>query len=348
MTIRTAVIGAGLMGRSHIESLAKVPRVEVVAVADPHEPGLQAAVADFRVPAGYADARTMLEKERPDYVVVPSPALYHAEHSIAAFEAGAHVLCEKPLCMSTAEAEAIIAAAKRTGRLFTMGLQFRQLRTFQALKEFIGAGKLGQVYHTRVWAGHIMAYPWGRFFHRREYSLGGVVASTTVHLLDLAMWIIGAPEPLTVSASTFRRIDKMPNPPVHFEGEVGEVTVEDFGHAHVRFVDGSSMSVEGNWLTHPRSRPGGFEINGVLGVVTSAENTFEIELEDHDKIVPFDLDVEHDPTTHGDRTVTQHEVFVDAIQGNGEPIVRFREALAVQRIVSGFYQSAEKGAEVGV
>ena len=116
----------------------------------------------------------MLERERPDYVVVVSPPLYHAEQTIAAYEAGAHVLCEKPLCMSVSEAESMRDAARRSGKLFTMGLQLRQMHIYEAVREFLALGKLGDVYHSRVWAGHIMEYPAGRFFHRREYSLGGV------------------------------------------------------------------------------------------------------------------------------------------------------------------------------
>ena len=248
MAVRTAVLGAGAMGRHHIRCLKTLPEAEVVAVMDPHEPSGRAVAAEYGVPTAYTDLESVLATERPEYVVVASPAKYHANQCIAAFEAGAHVLCEKPLCMDMAEAEAIADAARRTGRLFTMGFQWRQRRALRALKAFIAEGKLGQVYHSRVWASHTMGYPWGRFHHRRDQSFGGVMAATVIHSLDALIWVLGAPSPTTVSASTFRRLDKMPDPPVDFEGTVDEVSVEDFGHAHVRFDDGSSMSIDGNWL----------------------------------------------------------------------------------------------------
>jgi predicted dehydrogenase len=81
------------------------------------------------------------------------------------------------------------------------------------------------------------------------------MGATVIHILDAALWVIGMPEPVTVSGSTNCRIDKMPVPPIHFEGQICEVTVEDFGHAHVRFVDGSSMSIEGE-LADPSRRTG--------------------------------------------------------------------------------------------
>lgn len=343
MKVRTAVLGAGLMGREHVKALAKVPQAQVVAVYDPSEEAGRKAAQELQVPQAYTDLDALLKTEKPEYVVVASPVLYHARQSIAAFEAGAHVLCEKPLCMDRAEAEAIVEAAKKAGRLFTMGFQTRQSRVDRALRQFIAQGGLGQVYHTRVWSGHIMNYPWGRFHHRREFSFGGVMAATVVHILDAAIWVLGCPEPVTVSASCFRRLDKMPDPPINFQGEVGEVTVEDFGHAHVRFADGSSMSIDGNWLTHPTNRGVGFEVFGVLGVAKEGNRT--VELERKSEIVPCELEVEPDPE---DRTAAEHEEFVAAIRGAGEPQVRFAEALAVQRILVGIYESAAQGREVRI
>lgn len=343
MKVRTAVLGAGLMGREHLKALAQVEAAEVVAVYDPAEGAAAKAAAELGVPEAYTDLDDLLKTEEPEYVVVASPALYHAQQSIAAFEAGAHVLCEKPLCMDRGEADAVVAAAKKAGRLFTMGFQTRQSRVDRALKQFIAGGGLGQIYHTRVWSGHIMNYPWGRYHHRREYSFGGVMAATVVHILDAALWVLGCPEPVTVSASCFRRIDRMPDPPINFVGAVGEVSAEDFGHAHVRFADGSSMSIDGNWLMHPSARPVGFEVFGVLGV--AREGNAVVELESKSEIVPHQLQVEPDPP---DRTVAEHAEFLAAIRGQGEAQVRFAEALAVQRILVGIYESAAQGREVRV
>jgi len=341
--VRSAVLGAGLMGREHVKALKKVAGAEVVAVFDPAPEVAAKAAKELGVPQAYTDLDELLRREEPEYAVVASPALYHAPQSLAAFAAGAHVLCEKPLCMNRAEAEAIFAAAKKAGRLFTMGFQTRQSRVDRALKRFIAGGGLGQVYHTRVWSGHVMTYPWGRFHHRREYSFGGVMAATVVHILDAAIWVLGCPEPVAVSASCFLRLDKMPDPPINFIGAVGEVTVEDFGHAHVRFSDGSSMSIDGNWLMHPSNRGVGFEVFGVLGV--AKEGSPVVELERKSEIVPHQLEVEPEPE---DRTVAEHAEFVAAIRGEGEPQVRFAEALAVQRILVGIYESAAQGREVRV
>ena len=244
MPVRTAVVGAGRMGDVHLGQLATIPDVEVVGLMEPFEENARAISEKHSISGVYSDMETMLSDARPEYVIIASPPKYHAAQAIAAMEAGAHVLVEKPLCITVAEAEAIEAAAKREGRLFTMGVQRRQSRAMRALKQFIDEGKLGSIYHSRVWAGHVMSYAWGKYHHRKDMSLGGVVAATTVHTLDACVWLIGAPEPISVTASIFRRLDKMDDPYVSFEGEATDSTVEDFAHAHVRFSDGSSMSVE--------------------------------------------------------------------------------------------------------
>ncbi|MBT6144424.1 MAG: Gfo/Idh/MocA family oxidoreductase [Gemmatimonadetes bacterium] len=340
--VRTAIIGAGAMGRQHAQWLAPIPEAQVVAIVDPHIPSAHKLAASAEAGTQvFAEVEPMLAAVAPEYVIVASPPRFHAEQSIAAFSAGAHVLCEKPLCMSVAEGQAMEMAAHKAGRLFTVGLQMRQSPAEQAVHRFLSDGGLGDIYHTRVWGGHIMSYPWGRYFHRADMSLGGVIAATTVHPLDAVYWLLGAPEIATVSASTFRRIDKMPDPPVHFEGEVSEVTVEDFAHAHVRLAGGSSLSIEGNWLQHPRDRPHGWEIHGTLGVVQDVAP--HVALDRQQEVTPVELDMGAEPES---RTMAEHIAFIDAIRGRSEPAVSWREALGVQRLLNAIYDSAQAGVEV--
>ena len=182
-----------------------------------------------------------------------------------------------------------------------------------------------------------MGYAWGRYHHRKDQSMGGVAAATVVHELDRCLWVIGAPEPVTVSASTFRRLDKMPDPHITFEGTAADATVEDFAHAHVRFTEGSSMSIEGNWLMHPSKRGHGFEVHGILGVARDTDPF--VELERGKEVFPFELAYGPEPE---DLVRQEHAEFIEAIQGRGMPIVTFREALVVQRILAGLYESADR------
>ena len=343
--MKAAVIGGGVMGREHLKALVQIPQVDVAAVVDPDTAAAERVlgVAEIEGAQVFDSSDEMLRRVSPDYVVVASPVRFHAQQTVAAFESGAHVMCEKPLCMSLEEAAAMKQAALTAGRLFTMGLQMRQSHANQALQKFAGGGGLGSIYHTRVWGGHIMNYPWGRYFHRKDHYLGGVLAATTVHPLDVVYWVIGAPEPVAVSGSTFCRLTQMPNPPINFEGDLSEVSVEDFGHAHVRFADGSSMSVEGNWLQHPRSRAHGFEVLGTLGVGSDIEPHVQVWDPEAGEVATMELSITEE---QDHRTLAEHKNFLAAMDGAAVSLVTLDEAINVQRIIDGIYRSAETGREV--
>jgi predicted dehydrogenase len=341
MRIRTAVVGAGSMGNEHLRHLRNIPEIEVVALVDPYRPSAKATAEKHEVPATFDDVPTMMKEVRPEYVVVASPVRYHAAQAVAAFNGGAHVLVEKPLAMTIEEAEQIKEAALRNGRLFTMGFQMRQHSGYRALKQFIADGKLGAVFHSRVWGGHVMHYPWGRYFHKKDESMGGVVAATVVHPLDALYWILGAPEPVSISASMFCKLKRMDNPPIDFEGALDEVTVEDFAHAHVRFADGSSMSIEGDWLMHPTEQTMGFTIHATAGTGRSVAPL--VELDRHHEVESVDFE---QGEGWGDHTFREHVEFAAAIRAEGEPVVRFREALNVQKIMLMLYESAIQNREI--
>ena len=153
MPVKTAVVGAGRMGDEHLGQLRTIPDAEVVALMDPIGENAREISEKHGITGVYHDLETMLAVTRPEYVIVASPPKYHAEQAIVAMESGAHVLVEKPLCVTIEEAEAIEATAKREGRLFTMGVQRRQSRSMRSLKQFLDEGILGDIYHSRVWGG---------------------------------------------------------------------------------------------------------------------------------------------------------------------------------------------------
>ena len=109
--LRVGVIGLG-MGRAHIEGYRSHPGAEVVAIADPNEQRLKDAGDRYSIPGRYADAPSMLRREKLDVVSVATPNKFHKPLAIAALEAGCHVLCEKPMAMNATEARAMLAAAR--------------------------------------------------------------------------------------------------------------------------------------------------------------------------------------------------------------------------------------------
>src|SRR4029453_5601279 len=97
-----------------------------------------------------------LTRTRPDLVSIVTPPAFHCRQALDAFAAGAHVLCEKPVALNATEARAMLAAAAEAGRFLSMGLQSRHLEAGRRLREELAGRRIGEVFFTRVWCGHVM------------------------------------------------------------------------------------------------------------------------------------------------------------------------------------------------
>jgi predicted dehydrogenase len=346
--LAVAVIGCGGQGRgAHVGGWRRTEGVEVVAVCDVDLGRAQQTAQDNGVPHAYADARPMLERHRLDIVSVVTPPRFHREQVLAAFAAGAHVLCEKPLAMNAAEAEEMVAAAKQAGRLMGMALQCRTLPQAQYARRFLADGGLGHAYHTRVWCGHLLiesGIPGRGVYHRRDQSASGVLFATAVHTLDVAHWVIGNPTPVAASAAEYQKVRRMKQPSVTWAGTLQDFEVEDFSCGFVRFADGSSLSLEANWLQHPTSRPSGVEVLGDYGKVSLFPLRIQVdEGRTVTDLTPAELAV---PETHDFALVLRD--FAASVRAGRVPTVRFREMVNVQKILDGVLQSARTGAEVRI
>ncbi len=340
--MKAAVIGCGAQGRGgHIANYAKMDEVSLVAVCDVNFERAQAVAKEFKVPHVYADYREMLERHALDLVSVCTPHALHRDQTVDAFDAGANVICEKALCVSSAEAEEMIAACKRNGKKMSMGLQNRGLAAGYALKKFIETGGLGQIYYTRVWTGHVMNIPGYSVFHNKALSGGGVLYSTAVHTLDFANWIIGDPTPVAAIGTTYQKVRHMKNPVISWAGTLEDFETEDFAAGYIRFANGAGLSLESNWLTHPSKNRPTIEVLGDFG---AAEIPLKIYLDDGDQV--FDRTPEVVEPENSFFEVLKD--FVEAVRDDRTPVVRFSEMLHVQQMMEGIYRSAETGKEAPI
>ena len=339
--LKIGIIGCGAHGRGHLLSYAEIPEAEIVAITDLDADRVREAAVEFGAPYHYTDYREMLGHHALDIVSLALPPAANRDAAVDAFEAGANVLVSKPLAMNLAEAEEMIATAKRCGKLMSMGLQNRSDPEVQALRQFLAEGKLGNVYHTRLWHGHVMHIPGTPTMYKRHLAGGGVLFHTTVHLLDATLWALGNPKPVRASAASYQKVRRMKTPLITWQGSVTDCDIEDFNVGLVHFADGSTMTVESNWMMHPRSRPSGAEILGDWG--TASLRPLRAALEDGEHIV--------DATPCIDATSQFDSIYQDFCQSvieNRLPIVRLSEMLDVQRVMDALYEAAEKGREVTI
>ena len=148
-TLRVGVIGLG-MGRAHIQGWQEHPQVEVVAIADPDAARLALVGDELKVAGRYASAEAMLATEKLDVVSVCTPNKFHVELALAALAAGCHVLCEKPMAMNAAEAQAMLDAAKRNDRLLMIGFVRRFGNDCTIAKDLIEHDRMGDIYYAKT------------------------------------------------------------------------------------------------------------------------------------------------------------------------------------------------------
>ena len=226
--MRAAVIGVGSMGRNHARVYSELAEAELVAVSDADAKQAGSVAEKFGARA-YTDYRELLEKEKPDAVSIAVPTILHEEVGIAALEAGAHVLMEKPIAATVGEGQRLIAKAKSTGRQLMVGHIVRFNPAIQALKQKLAAGELGRIF--QVFCRRAGPFP-------SRIRDVGVVVDLAPHDVDLMRFLTGA-DPVRLYAETEQRL---------------HTDHEDLLWGVLRFADGITGSLEINWLTPTKVR----------------------------------------------------------------------------------------------
>ena len=170
--VKLGIIGCGGIANSkHMPALKKMEDVEMVAFCDIIEERAKKAAEEFGVPGAkyYTDYKELLKDESIEVVHVCTPNREHSFITVDALEAGKHVMCEKPMAINTEEAQKMLDAARRTGKMLTIGYQNRYRPDSQYLKKACEAGELGEIYYAKAHAIRRRAVPtWGVFLNEHE------------------------------------------------------------------------------------------------------------------------------------------------------------------------------------
>lgn len=197
--IRLGFVGLRNIGMNHVRRALKLDGIKVTALADADPERFEQAKEEFEVDAGFTDAKALFEQAEVDAVVLAVPNHLHVPFSIAAMEAGRHVLVEKPLAPTAAEARTVIPVRDRTGCVLAVGMNQRFRAQARAAKQLIASGRLGDVKFCRArWTrpagmdkkGIAARGPW-QFLRERG---GGPLLDLGIHKLDVALYILGFPK----------------------------------------------------------------------------------------------------------------------------------------------------------
>jgi predicted dehydrogenase len=205
-------IGAGGIALTHMKYLKGIEGVQIAAAADISEKALAAAKEQYKVSHVYSDYKQMLKEQTDlDAVSVCTPNGLHAPNTIAALEAGKHVLVEKPLAMNAKEGQAMLDAAKKAKKHLVIGFQSRFDPKTRLIREQIKAGTIGDIMYVRAQALRRRGIPnWG-VFGRKELQGGGPMIDIGVHILETAHYIMGAPKPVTCTGNTWTFMGNKPS-----------------------------------------------------------------------------------------------------------------------------------------
>jgi predicted dehydrogenase len=351
--LRVALIGCGrIAAEGHLpayQAAAAGGLCRLVGVCDLDGARAERLAGVAGVPA-FASAAALLEATRPEVVSITTLPASHLELTRLALAAGCHVLCEKPIALDAAEAAAMVAAAERAGRLLSICFEYRTWDEARYLRRRLDAGDLGRILAVRTWGGAVDSFPASPGFHRWASAGGGVLTHWTIHNLDLALWLLGNPEPLTASAVCHQRLARLPAALVEarlpeLRRAAVEPAIDDLALGFVRLAGGAAVSVEANWLQPPSSRPEGWELLGEHGAASLSPLRVWLDrpggwVDDTPPpgtLAPCDYRME--------RLVAE---FLAAARAGGPPPVSGAEIVRIQRLMDALYASAARGAEVAV
>ena len=340
--LRIGVVGLG-MGAWHAQGYQEDGRAEVVALCDLDKSRLEETACKCGVSEVFTDAEEMFRKVSLDAVSIATPNKFHAPLTIAALRRGLHVLCEKPMAMTVREGERMVAAAEQAKRNLMINFSYRFSDMSYALKQQVEAGVVGEIYFGRtVWHRRRGIPGFGGWFTRKELAGGGPLIDLGVHRLDLALWLMGYPEPVAVSGAAHNVIAKE-----LARKQRKAFTVEDLACGIVKFANGATLMLEASWavnINEPEhmvtllcGTKGGLVQKNVGG---GYEFTAELYTEEGGNLYTKKLDQALSPAP------SAYTEFISSILEKRPPMATGDQGVKVMKILEGIYKSAETGREV--
>ena len=347
--IKIGIIGVGSISECHIESYKKNPDVELYAFCDINEETLKLKGERHGITRLYTNLDEMLALKEIDAVSVCTWNSEHKSCTIAALKAGKHVLCEKPMSVSKADAEEMQKVAEENGKLLMIGFVRRHGNDCRIVKDFIDTDSLGDLYYAKATYLRRNGNP-GGWFGDKSRSGGGPLIDLGVHVIDLVRYLMGNPKPVSVYGATFKKLDNRP----HIKGKHGYTSigagnkdicdVEDLATALIRFDNGAVLSIEASFSLNIKKDEGTIELFGTKG---GAKLNPELEIYNETNNYLTNMSFDADTTMGFDQIFTDEiNHFVDCVQGKAECIAPACDGVELMGILDAVYESARTGHEV--
>lgn len=344
-----ALIGAGAISKSHLTAYKSIRDVSVTAICDLNGDLAKARAAEFNIPKYCNDYYEILADPTIDAVTIVTPTFTHAEIVADALKSGKHVLCEKPPALTWQEAQANEALAAETGKVLMYGFVCRFDKNNMFLKDYIDAGRIGEVYYAEA-ARMQRCAKIGGWFRDKSKSGGGNLIDAAIHQLDLLLYFMGYPEVKSVKGFTS---DVNKDLPERIKGTKGgwaaatnsqiERTIESFASGHITLEGGKCISIKAAHITNTLNPGTRFELMGDKGGAAFADGAIRLL-----SIDESDYFMESQPVIKdgGPDFAMEIRHFIDCCNGVAECICKPREGTQLIKIINAIYESAETGKEI--
>ncbi len=345
-TLKVGVIGVGGIARTHFPGWKESPHAEVAGLADVVPDVLQRVGGELGVTKLYSKPEDLIADPDIDVIDICTPNNYHAPLAIAALDAGKHVICEKPLAPTPQAIREMIAARDRSGKQLMTAQHFRFQGSSKALKAEIDTGTLGDIYHARSWMLRRAAAPTRAGFVSKQHSSGGPCIDIGVHILDLTLWMMGFPEPVSVTGVTQDKLARKPGAFSQWGGLIPQDIwdVEEFASAFVRFDTGATLVLEVSWLLHHKTT--GEDMQMWLYGDKAGSHWPSNEIVWSNNETQQQLNTQLVRAESGEPHAKECMAFAEAIVNGRSSPVPPEQSLIVMTILDGLYRSATEGREI--
>ena len=364
--VRVGIVGCGgIANQKHLPSLkANAELNEVVAFCDIIPERAEKAAKEYGVEGAkvYTDYKEMLADQTLDMDVVHvcTPNVAHCPITVAAFEAGKHVMCEKPMAHNTEDARKMIDAWKKSGKKFTIGYQNRLRDDTQTLHASCEAGELGEIYFAKAHALRRRAVPTWGVFPNKALQGGGPLIDIGTHALDITLWMMNNYEPESVSGQVFYKLGRQEDGPdgnVFGPWDSKTFEVEDSAFGLVKMKNGATIYLEVSWaLNILKSMEASTTLCGTQAGAeihhggSYAQDELIYNTVEHNQLMEKTISpagvVDFFEGGGSAEGIREQKQWMEAILYDREPLVKPEQAFVVTQILEGIYKSAETGKEV--
>lgn len=349
---RVAMIGAGtIVQNGHIPNFQAIDSVSVEAVCDVNEERVQAVVAEKGISQSFTDYEVMLNEVKPDITVIATPNIFHHPMTMAALNAGSHVLCEKPLALNYADAKEMMDLAGEKGLTVNVGSHYRWSDAIRAAKQQADAGFYGDIYAARtIWHRRAGIPGFGSWFTRRSLAGGGSLLDIGIHALDRALFIMDYPTPVTVSGVSFSKLGPQG---IGLGGWGSDISapdsgaifdVDDLSWALVRFDNGAALQLQVSWAVNHQQD----FVTEIFGTKGGASVGDQNQVTLYTILNGQQSDIELDVKRSGKNSY-QHLVqnFIRHLDGDDNAeVITPEQSLTSVKIIEGVLRSATEGREI--